>query len=672
MSTQPTAGAGKKVQVTQNGEVALVKPAEFLGPAFGLYRDVCNFAGARYSGKDGGSLCSIEALVRLVTQLRTSGFQVALDGALADRLQQQSQKVAAVAVAAGAQAERAVERAARVGIQLYPFQVEGVAAMAARDRFLNGDEMGLGKTIQALFALPEDVAAIVVVPAAVKGNWRNECRKCRPDLEPVILSGRGSFRWPLPGELLIVNYDILPVGVPAAPKGVVVLADEAHALKSSKAQRTVRFRALAKAARANGGRTWLLTGTAMLNRPPELWQVLQSADLAVDAFTGWTEFCRLFNGHQDKWGGWTWGTPSYEVVERLRRVSLKRRRTEVLPQLPTKTWRTVDVEIDNKTRRAADAVLQGLRAKGIDLEAASDRAVLTAIGKVAFEEMAGVRRMLAVAKIPALLEQVAEFEANDEPVVVFSAHVAPVEALAARPGWATIRGGDDAEGRTRVVQDFQEGRLKGLALTIQAGGVGLTLTRASQALFVDLMWTPALNDQAEDRICRIGQTRGCVITRLVAEHAIDQRVTALLTTKRNIIDASVEAAAVVTVERSNLAEQLAALAVDAATPPPPPDPDAPRPEHDFRMRRLARNYVERWAANELLIVAANDPDHAAIENGIGFSGSDGTFGHSLARAISAGDGLTDRQWQAVAELATKYRRQIGPLPLVVDAMEQGL
>jgi hypothetical protein len=67
-----------------------------------------------------------------------------------------------------------------------------------------------GKTVQALRALPKDARCLCVVPACVKYNWRDECNKWRPDLEAVVLNGKTAFRWPAPGQVVIINYDVLP------------------------------------------------------------------------------------------------------------------------------------------------------------------------------------------------------------------------------------------------------------------------------------------------------------------------------------------------------------------------------------------------------------------------------------------------------------------------------
>jgi SNF2 family DNA or RNA helicase len=394
--------------------------------------------------------------------------------------------------------------------------------------------------VQLLIAIAAGAPVVVVCPAGVKGNWVREANTWRKDLFPTMLAGRFSFRWPLPNEVIVTNYDVLPAAMARAPRpGTILIADEAHALKNSKTTRTKRFRALAAQVRAAGGRVWLATGTPILNRAPELWTLLQNVNLAQEAFGSWAEFKRMFDAQKTD-HGLRWGTPSGDAAIAIRKVCLRRRRTEVLPDLPTKTHTDIAAEIDVTARALADEALAKAQAAGIDLADLSSWKRIP----VAFELMSKLRAALATAKIPAMLEVVDTIEETGEPQVVFSAHRAPIDLLAQRPGWASITGDTSPEQRTRLVYEFQQGRLRGLAVTIRAGGVGLTLTKAHQALFVDLEWTPALNCQAEDRICRIGQDRGCIIRRLIADHELEQRVAAKLLEKQRLIEATVEQAAV--------------------------------------------------------------------------------------------------------------------------------
>jgi SNF2 family DNA or RNA helicase len=222
----------------------------------------------------------------------------------------------------------------------------------------------------------------------------------------------------------------------------------------------------------------------------------------------------------------------------MKRVSLRRLKAEVLPQLPVKSWRNLRVAIDKETRRLCDAAFTELKKMGLDLNHAMDLAKATAVRGAAFEALSQARKALAAVKTPYALELIQNLEEEEEPVVVFASHRAPIDLIGAREGWAAITGDTSDSSRKLIASAFQAGELKGIALTIQAGGTALTLTRASQMIFIDRAWTPALNEQAEDRCLRIGQSRGVLVTILEAAHAIDYRVNELLGVKSTLAKAT--------------------------------------------------------------------------------------------------------------------------------------
>jgi len=391
--------------------------------------------------------------------------------------------------------------------ELFAFQKEDVDRLSTMKAALLANDMGTGKTLIALSALAT-TSAVVVCPAAVKPVWRNEVSKWRPELTPFLLEGRNSFRWPQPKEVVILNYDILPpmksVSVPEGFSGTLI-ADEAHYLKNGSSQRTKRFRAISKDMRKRGLPVWLLTGTPMLNHPLELWHVLYAAGLTWifypsiydhNAFRG---FLNLFKARKGYFGGWEFGQPDQTVSTRLRQVMIRRTRREVLPELPGKIYRSVYVEIDKRTKVMCDKLIAKLGE--VNLNEAIDLAIQSSRTSTEFEELAAARTALATAKIPYLIDLIETFEEADEPVVVFSAHRAPIDVLTKRSGWRTITGDTSTTNRDRFVAEFQALKLKGIGCTIQAGGIGITLTAAHQVVFVDLDWTPANNLQAEDRLC---------------------------------------------------------------------------------------------------------------------------------------------------------------------------
>jgi SNF2 family DNA or RNA helicase len=340
------------------------------------------------------------------------------------------------------------------------------------------------------------------------------------------MEGRGSFMWPDNGEAIITNYDILPTEdhpeLALVPAGCTLVIDEGHNAKNPKTSRYQRLELLISQVKGAGGRVFMLTATPLLNRPPELWTLLKLLDVHTEAYGTWGRFCRAFNKQ-----GASWGTPTEEAAEGLARVCLRRTKAEVRKDIPPKMYesRLVEVKLtateDAEVREAEEVLLR--EGPGVD-----------------FNKISKARAVLAKAKIPALNELVEAFEDAGEPVVVFSCHRAPIDQLANRGGWALITGDTPPEKRTAIEDAFQRGELKGIGATVRAGGVAITLTKAANTVFVDRDWTPALNMQAEDRLCRIGQTRTVNVIRLVAEDSLDQRVEEIISDKTVIIENSVE------------------------------------------------------------------------------------------------------------------------------------
>ena len=203
---------------------------------------------------------------------------------------------------------------------------------------------------------------------------------------------------------------------------------------------------------------------------------------------------------------------------------LRRMREEVLPELPKKTRRFLQVQVDTRG-------IPEWRAK---LDSMTDEEVLTECGSEG--TLSEVRRLLAERKVSALLQLISDFEESAEPLIVFSYHRGPIELLGARASWACITGGTPDSERSSTVRAFQAGKLKGIAGTIGAMGVGVTLTHASNVVFVDRDFVPANNLQAEDRASRIGQLRAVLITIFMTDHPVDLRVRDVLARKERLLE----------------------------------------------------------------------------------------------------------------------------------------
>lgn len=631
------------IEPTPDRTTLVVKPSGFLKPrkAFDDYLNACRTVGCTYHASSKTQRLSTDYILDIIGAFAEMGWRIDASAELSDLMRDLANKRESDI----GSTDYLVEEKG-----LYPFQAEGVRFLRSRDNAVLIDDMGLGKTVQSLMALPDRTdtqpRVVVVCPAVVKHNWAKEVKRWRPDLTPIVCKGRKSVRQPEAGEVVIMNYELIPKDG-TLDDDIIVIIDEIHYLKSAKAQRTQKFRKFS----ANVAKRWGLTGTPVLNRPAELWGILRSLNLHKEAYGSWRNFMYQFGGYQGQWST-EWGIPQEGCEKGLQRVALRRRKTEVLHDLPTKAFQTHEVDVINpEVRKIADKVVSEVKRLGMNRV-------------FDIKDISLCRRLLAEAKTYETEKLVKEYEDQGEPVVVFSAHRAPVDKLASRDGWASITGDTPHDVRQIIVEDFQNGKYLGLACTITAAGIGITLTHASHAIFVDREWTPALNWQAEDRICRIGQDRGCMYTFMVADHVLDQMVDQALESKRALIDVTVEKVNAYDPQIGKL-RQYADLIEEAMAPDltdeveeefdtPVPDP---KPYH-----RGPETPQEFWAKSGILILATHDSDRASEVNGVGFNKLDGDFGHSLADQLEKRGLLTDKQWGAAIRMCRKYHRQIGECP----------
>jgi hypothetical protein len=651
---------------------------------FEIFKNTCVSAGGAYSREYNGQVCMVEEVPSVMELFNTLNMKSSIEEELLNLIQNTAETIKSDMK----QSEKRLIKMEKVlkkdKKQLREYQRLGVMWLASRRRALLADEMGTGKTIQAIMALPDNAAVVICAPKAAKRAWFNECKKWRPDIVPYLMEGRGNFMWPAKGQMLIYNYDILPGSPPKnCPKHVHFIGDEIHMCKDISRKRTKFFRQIKDVVIARLGRVWVLTGTPMLNRPSELWGVLEAADMAADAYVSWQNFMRVFKGAPDG-KKFVWGTPLPEAGLLLKKVCLMRKRADVLPELPVKSFEKIDVDIfDKKVIHMLDEIVADLKDAGYNIKDVSLEEL--AENGVVFEKISRMRNEMAIAKIPHMLEQVEMYEENEEPLVVFSAHTAPINTLKDREGWAIITGDVSQDKRDNIIKDFQDGKYKGLGITIQAGGVGITLTHAAHALFVDKMWTPALNWQAEDRICRIGQTRGCMIKSLVCSHVLEQHIYYKLDEKTHIIVNGIDTAKTTETDVTEYNLNLGVLKTARVGEAKDAKPNAktidrivqivakseqlktPDEVRATPLRRKPQSPLENWVAQGLEKLASYDTDRARVVNGIGFNKMDTTIGNSFAEHLAKAGGLTDKQWSSAASILRKYQGQIGKMPVGTEA-----
>ena len=432
-------------------------------------------------------------------------------------------------------AEPLADVAARLGGELQPFQWAAVRyALDARRTFL-ADEQGLGKTVEALAALEADDAypALVVCPASLKLNWAREAERWLPHRETVVVDGRSAV--PRTGEITILNYEIVAAHREALarkrPRALVV--DESHYVKNPQAKRTQAVRRLAAAIPDDGLRL-ALTGTPVLNHAEELIAQLRVLGRLEDFGSG-ARFAREFHGAESSEERLHWHL--------RRRCFVRRLKKDVLPQLPPKRQVVVPIALGNEReyRLAEESVIEWLRSQPLDLSELEAKIAAT-LRAERLAQLNALQQLAGRGKLHAALAWIHDFLASGEPLVVFARHVEVQRAVVERfPHAAHLLGSDSTQARENSVRAFQEP--DGPQLIVCATRVaaqGITLTRASNVCFLELEWTPAMHDQAEDRCHRIGQRDNVTAWYLLAAGTIDETMAELIQRKRAIVSAVTE------------------------------------------------------------------------------------------------------------------------------------
>ena len=425
--------------------------------------------------------------------------------------------------------------------------------------------MGLGKTRQAIVSLQHAAPAgpyLVVCPASVKRNWAREIEQATPGASVLILGGNtGSANEK--ATWTIVNYDILAAHAAAlaAVAWAGLVFDEAHYLKNHKSGRSrlaCQLVAQVTDGREHAPAVYLLTGTPLTNRPRDLFVLLQLAGHSLGR--SFLSFAKRYCAAEKTDFGWkTDGASNLdELASQLHGVMLRRTKAEVLALPPKlRTWLPVEVPAGIGTRdlRRVVSLLTRQPVRDAGGGPGSDERTRTQL----LAHLTKVRQLLAVSKAGATMEFVTGAVEQGEKVIVFSCFDEPIQKLAARFGdqAVVLTGRTPSDQRQGLVDRFQnDPHVRVFVANILAGGVGVTLTAATQVVFNDLDWVPANHWQAEDRAYRIGQTQTVNVTYVVARDTIDDFVQAVLQTKTALVSAVVDGTALAEGDSESVLEAL--------------------------------------------------------------------------------------------------------------------
>jgi superfamily II DNA or RNA helicase len=436
---------------------------------------------------------------------------------------------------------------------LRPYQQRGLTWLAAMcDTGLGGclaDDMGLGKTIQviALHLHRREAKAgptLVVCPASLLGTWEHEVRRFAPDVPVRRYHGGGRHLQDLAvDEVVLVTYGVvLRDSARLAEVGWgLVVADEAQHAKNPLSRTARELRTVPAPARV------ALTGTPVENRLSELWSIL---DWTTPGLLGHLEtFTRRVAVPVERYRD---AEATARFAGLIRPFLLRRKKTDpgIAPELPRKTETDLFVPLTAEQVTLYEAMVRETM-EAIETRQGIERAglvfkLLTALKQICNHPAQYLKQPGPLAgrsgKLAAFDELTDVILAGGESMLVFTQYTQMATLLqqhldARGIGSLFLHGGVPVPRREEMVARFQAGQAPVFLLSLKAGGTGLTLTRATHVLHYDRWWNPAVEDQATDRAYRIGQDRPVQVHRLIAEGTLEDRIAALLETKRELADA---------------------------------------------------------------------------------------------------------------------------------------
>ncbi|MFI2104671.1 SNF2-related protein [Isoptericola sp. NPDC019693] len=476
------------------------------------------------------------------------------------------------ALAAGDRVADPVDVPDGIRAELRPYQREAFEWLAFLWRHgLGGilaDDMGLGKTLETLtflaHARAQDPGAppfVVVAPASVVGNWVDEAARFAPGLRVAAMPatartlGTGLADLASGADLVVTSYAVFRLEFDAfdALEWSGLVLDEAQVAKNprTRAHETARLlRAPFKLA---------ITGTPLENNLMELWAAL--AIVAPGLYPSMHRFkaetARLVDAaatDDDPQVVAAGNRALARLKRRIRPLVLRRTKEQVAPELPERTERVLRVPLTLDHRRVYDTHLQRERQRLLGLLEDFDA------NRVAiFRSLTTLRRLaldasllddayagVGSAKLDVVTDELTEIAAEGHRALVFSqftSFLRRVEQRCAAAGLPVVYLDGATRRRADVVRAFKDGDAPVFLISLKAGGVGLNLTEADYVYLLDPWWNPATEAQAVDRTHRIGQTRNVVVTRLVAQDTIEEKVMALARRKAALFDAVLDDAA---------------------------------------------------------------------------------------------------------------------------------
>lgn len=430
-----------------------------------------------------------------------------------------------------------------VSAKLRAYQKEGLRWMSMLDHYRFGgilaDDMGLGKTLQTITLLQsrlvEGEKALILAPASLLYNWKEEFRKFTPEMAVEVAYGPKASRKAIidkQATITITSYQSFRSDLKdyQAHTYTYLILDEAQAVKNSQTK-------IAQALRDFNVQTcYALSGTPIENRLEEIWSIFQI--VLPGLLPGKREFAKL--------------SPQM-VAKLIQPFILRRKKEEVVKELPPLTEHLYSNELTSEQKTLYLAQLKQMQA--LVAGASSEE-----IARHKIEILAGLTRLRQICNTPALfmedyegesgkMESLLELlssirEKGSRPLIFsqFTSMLDIIEKELDKEGFEyfKITGQTPSDKRQEMVNAFNHGDKDCFLISLKAGGTGLNLTGADTVILCDLWWNPAVEMQAIGRSHRIGQTKQVDVYRLITLGTIEEKIQELQESKKELFNTVLE------------------------------------------------------------------------------------------------------------------------------------
>lgn len=439
---------------------------------------------------------------------------------------------------------------------LFPYQKVPASYYTYRNSFLLGDDMGLGKTVQIISVMTKyDLfPSIVICPAVLRETWEKEIKKWTTNVNPFILySGIKSIE---KADVYILSFDGLNAfvdGLLKLPAKLLVI-DESHNIRN---EGTLRYKNIKKFKDVIPSKI-LSSGTMIVNGTFDMITQLDIIDM-LDHFGGKHNFisryCPVISSENERFPKRVSVNEEELQLELRKSCLIRRQKAEVIPELPDKIRQVIFLRPSTQERKEYDSVRSNLKNWYIKKYKDSDiishmtdeqarllakKKMQSIEGSEAFVQLNALRQLASKHKLGSFFQWLDEFILSKKKIVLFFYFREVLEAVADRyKDIACILTTETKKNIKILEEQFQNGDKQLFISSLVVGNQGLTLTAADFVGLYDCWYTPALNDQAEDRVHRIGQDSNKVtVLYFINPDTIEERIYDIVIEKRQIIQKS--------------------------------------------------------------------------------------------------------------------------------------